>query len=60
MNKLVRFTVFLFLLIPFASQAADLHYQPGSTIAETPGLVRGAEELQDHPFSGFVHTFAVP
>lgn len=28
--------------------------------AKAPGLVRGAEELQYHPFSGFVHTFAVP
>jgi hypothetical protein len=28
--------------------------------AKAPGLVRGAEELQYHPFSAFVHTFAVP
>lgn len=28
--------------------------------AKAPGLVRGAEQLRYHPFSGFVHTFVVP
>lgn len=41
MNKFVRFAAFLCLLSPWTSQAVDLHYPPGSTIAETPGLVRG-------------------